>query len=415
MLITNSKIKITVIGVGYVGLVTAICFAHFGYEVTCLDVDKSKIDRLNHGECVIYEPGLQKMLTKHRDNLIFTSDDFKAFDNCDAIFICVGTPEKEDGTCDLSYVYKVADSIAKYVSNNCLVVIKSTVPVGTNELVKEYIESSLAYNVKLLFASNPEFLAQGSAVKDTLEATRIVIGAESENAIEALKIIYRPFNLPYVVTNIRSAELMKYACNAFLATKISFINEMANLCELLGADINDIRKGMGLDPRIGNKFINPGIGYGGSCFSKDTKALLSFAKEAGYDLRIVESTIEVNEEQRLILVKKLKKDYPSLKGLRVAILGVTYKPNTNDLRDAPSLDIIKELLSEGVEIYAYDPVAITELKEVFEDKIHYCHRIKKALEHCEIVMILTEWKQIVDVDRSLLKDKVIYDGRNCMR
>lgn len=412
---TNSKVKITVVGIGYVGLVTAICFAEIGYDVICLDVNEDKINRLKQGECVIYEPGLQELLIKNKDRLLFTTDSSIAYKDRNFIFIGVGTPEKEDGSCDLSYVYNVSDNIAKYVNRDCLIVIKSTVPVGTNEAVGKYIKEHLIYDINFEMVSNPEFLAQGSAVKDTLEASRIVIGVESNSAREAMEELYRPFNLPLVVTNIRSAELMKYACNAFLATKISFINEMANLCELLGAEINDIRKGMGLDPRIGNKFLNPGIGYGGSCFSKDTKALLSFAKEAGYDLRIVESTIEVNEEQRFILVKKLKKDYPSLKGLRVAILGVTYKPNTNDLRDAPSLDIIKELLSEGVEIYAYDPVAITELKEVFEDKIHYCHRIKKALEHCEIVMILTEWKQIVDVDRSLLKDKVIYDGRNCMR
>lgn len=412
---TNSNTKITVVGIGYVGLVTAICFAHIGYEVTCLDVDEEKINKLKQGKCVIYEPGLQRLLTKNKNRLSFTTDAKYAFKNSTHIFIGVGTPEKEDGSCDLSYIYSAAENIAKYVENDCLVIIKSTVPVGTNEMIGKYIKEHLVNNIKFEMVSNPEFLAQGSAVKDTLKASRIVIGTDSIEAKKSMEDLYLPFNLPVISTNIRTAELMKYACNAFLATKISFINEMWNLCEILGADINDIRFGMGLDPRIGNKFLNPGIGYGGSCFSKDTKALVNFAHEAGYDLRIVESTIEVNEEQRFVLVNKLKRDYSSLKGLRVAILGVTYKPNTNDLRDAPSIDIIKELLSEGVEIYAYDPVAINSLKEIFGDKIQYCYRIKKAIRQCEIVMILTEWEQIAYVDRRLLKDKVIYDGRNCMR
>ena len=278
---TNSKVKITVVGIGYVGLVTAICFAEIGYDVICLDVNEDKINRLKQGECVIYEPGLQELLIKNKDRLLFTTDSSIAYKDRNFIFIGVGTPEKEDGSCDLSYVYNVSDNIAKYVNNDCFIVIKSTVPVGTNEEVGKYIKEHLTYDINFEMVSHPEFLAQGSAVKDTLEASRIVIGVESNSAREAMEKLYKPFNLPLVITNIRSAELMKYACNAFLATKISFINEMANLCELLGADINDIRRGMGLDPRIGNKFLNPGIGYGGSCFSKDTKALLSFAKEAG--------------------------------------------------------------------------------------------------------------------------------------
>ncbi len=412
---TNSKVKITVVGVGYVGLVTAICFAHKGYKVTCLDINEEKIKRLNDGECIIYEPELEEMLSENKERLTFTTDACLAFNDCDYIFICVGTPEKEDGSCDLSFVYNTADLIANYINKECVIVIKSTVPVCTNEKVEEYIKSHLVNDVKFYIASNPEFLSQGSALKDTLEASRIVIGSNDKIAIEKLKAIYDSFNLPYVITNLRTSELMKYACNSFLATKISFINEIANLCDILGADINDIRLGMGLDSRIGNKFLNPGIGYGGSCFSKDTKALVKFASEAGYELRIVSSTIDVNESQRYILIDKLKKDFSSLENLNIGILGVTYKPNTNDLRDAPSIDIIDKLLEERANIYAYDPVALNDLSKVFKDKIYYCPRIEDVLEHCDIIMVLTEWKQIVDIDRKLLKDKIVYDGRNCMR
>lgn len=412
---SNKNGHIVVVGVGYVGLVTAVCFAHFDNLVVCLDIDNHKIDKLNHGECPIYEPDLKELMENNKERLTYTNEPSIAYKNCTSIFICVGTPENKDGTCNLSYIYDVADSICKYVKNDCLIVIKSTVPVGTNEAIKEYIYEHLSYQINLSFASNPEFLAQGSAVKDTLNAPRIVIGAEEEEAIASLKKIYQPFNLPIIITNIKTAELMKYACNAFLATKISFINEIANLCEVLNTNIDDIILGMGLDSRIGNKFLNPGIGYGGSCFSKDTKALCDFASKAGYNLRIVDSTIRVNEEQRFILVNKLKKDYPFLKGLNVAILGITYKPNTNDLRDAPSLDIIKELLNNGVNIYAYDPIALPQLKEIFNNQIHYCDDIESAINKCNIVMILTEWKQIVDMDRNLLKNKVVYDGRNCIK
>ncbi|NLZ49363.1 MAG: UDP-glucose/GDP-mannose dehydrogenase family protein [Clostridiales bacterium] len=411
--------KIVVAGTGYVGLVTGACLSHMGHNVTCVDTNKEKIEMMKQGISPIYEPGLDELLKKNyeENRLNFTTDYASAYKNADVIFIGVGTPEREDGSANLDYVYTVAEQIAKNVEKDCLVVVKSTVPVGTNDKIEEFLKENLKNDVHIEVASNPEFLAQGTAVKDTLHANRIVIGVESENAEKILKKVYERFNQPIVVTNRRSAEMIKYASNDFLALKISFMNEIANFCEMVGADVEDVAKGMSYDPRIGDKFLRAGIGYGGSCFPKDTKALHWLANDNGYELKTIKATIEVNENQKYKLFRKAKQRFGNLKGMKVAVLGLTFKPGTDDLREAPSIPNVRRLLEEESEIVAYDPVGIRNFKKIYPTEIEYVSSPEEALKDADVAFIFTEWNEIKNIQletyEKLMKTPIIFDGRNC--
>jgi UDPglucose 6-dehydrogenase len=411
--------KIIVAGTGYVGLVTGTCLSHVGHTVTCVDVNKEKIKLMKSGISPIYEPGLEEMLRENyrEGRLDFTTDYKSAYEDADVIFIGVGTPEKYDGSANLKYVYKVAKQIAQSVEKDCLVVIKSTVPIGTNDKIEAYINKNLRNNVNIELVSNPEFLSQGTAVKDTLYAKRIVIGTESQRAVDIMKNVYEKFNQPMVFTNRKSAEMIKYASNDFLALKISFINEIANVCELVGANVEDVAKGMSYDPRIGDKFLKAGIGYGGSCFPKDTKALHWLAEDNGYEIKTIKATIEVNQNQKFRLIKKARKRFETFEGLKVAVLGLTFKPGTDDLREAPSIPNVKILLEDEADIYAYDPVGMDNFKKIFPEQISYVDSPEEALKDADVAFIFTEWKQIIDIQlgkfKELMKTPVIYDGRNC--
>lgn len=411
--------NIVVAGTGYVGLVTGACLSEVGHTVTCVDIDEKKVEIMKQGISPIYEPGLDELLERNykENRLNFTVDYKNAYKNADIVFIGVGTPERADGSANLDYVFGVCKQIAENVTNDCLVVVKSTVPIGTNDKVEEFLKENLVHNVKIEVASNPEFLAQGTAVVDTLNASRIVIGVESRKAEEKLRYVYERFNQPIVVTNRRSAEMIKYASNDFLALKISFMNEMANVCEIVGADIEDVAKGMSYDPRIGNKFLNAGLGYGGSCFPKDTKALHWLANDNGYEIKTIKSTIEVNENQKFKLFRKAKQEFGSLKGMKVAVLGLTFKPGTDDLREAPSIPNVRRLLDEGAEIVAYDPVGVNNFKKLFPTEITYVNTPEETLVDADMAFIFTEWDEIKSVELSkyveLMNAPIIYDGRNC--
>lgn len=416
--------KIAVAGTGYVGLVAGVCFAEVGHEVICVDTDDKKVELLKQGVSPIYEADLETLMRRNheRGTLRYTTDYRSAYRDADAIFIGVGTPEKPDGSADLSYIANVARQIAETIEKDCLVVVKSTVPVGTNEKVEQFIKDFLVHNVRVEIASNPEFLAQGTAVHDTLQAARIVIGTESKWAEKILTDIYQPFDLPIVSVSRRSAEMIKYAANDFLALKISYMNDIANLCELVGANINDVAKGMGFDNRIGNKFLNAGIGYGGSCFPKDTKALEYLAKQHGYKLRTVKAAIDVNTDQKMRLYKKACSRLITFSGLKVAVLGLTFKPGTDDLREAPSLDNIPCFLEQGANVFAYDPVGIENFKKKCPEgkmsagNIHYTDSIENALNSANVCFIFTEWDQIKHISpqlyKQLMKTPLVYDGRN---
>lgn len=412
--------KIAVAGTGYVGLVAGVCFAEKGHNVICVDVDEKKVELMKKGKSPIYEEGLEELLKKNykEGRLDFTTDYKKAYKNPNAIFIGVGTPEQPDGSANLSYVATVSRQIAENIEKDCLVVVKSTVPIGTNDKVEQFIQDSLVHNVKIEVASNPEFLAQGHAVRDTLQAKRIVIGTESEHAEKLLKEIYKPFELPIVSVSRRSAEMIKYASNDFLALKISYMNDIANLCELVGANIEDVAKGMSYDPRIGSSFLHAGIGYGGSCFPKDTKALKYLAEKNGYRLKTIEAAIDVNKEQKIKLFKKASERLITFKGLKVAILGLTFKAGTDDLREAPSLDNVKLLLENGADnIFAYDPVGIENFKKKYHtEAIKYVNSIEEALKNANICFIFTEWDEIKNLKpetiKKLMKTPLVYDGRN---
>ena len=412
---------IVVAGTGYVGLVTGACLAEVGHKVTCVDIDEKKIDIMKEGISPIYEPGLDEILEKNykNGNLDFTTDYKEAYKRADVVFIGVGTPERADGSANLDYVFSVCRQIAKNITKDCLVVVKSTVPIGTNDKVEEFLRENVENDVHIEVASNPEFLAQGTAVRDTLSASRIVIGVESEKARDILMNIYERFNQPIVVTNRRSAEMIKYASNDFLALKISFINEMANVCEIVGADIEDVTKGMSYDPRIGNKFLSAGIGYGGSCFPKDTKALHWLANDHGYEVKTIKATIEVNENQKYKLFRKAKEVFGSLKNKRVAILGLTFKPGTDDLREAPSLQNVRRLLDEGAKVIAYDPVGENNFKKIYPTEIIYAESIEEAIKDSDMVFIFTEWDEIksigIDIFIEKMKTPIIFDGRNCFQ
>lgn len=419
--------KIAVAGTGYVGLVAGVCFAEKGHDVICVDVDESKVKMMESGVSPIYEDGLEELMRKNNatGRLHYTTDYQSAYKDAEAIFIGVGTPEQPDGSADLSYIATVSRQIAESVERDCLVVVKSTVPVGTNDKVEQFIRDFLTRDVKIEVASNPEFLAQGSAVHDTLHAARIIIGTESEEAETVLKKIYEPFGLPIVSVNRRSAEMIKYACNDFLALKISYMNDIANLCELVGADIDAVAEGMSYDSRIGARFLNAGVGYGGSCFPKDTKALKYLARQNGYKLRTVEAAVDVNAEQKTKLFYKASNRMITFRNLKVAVLGLAFKAGTDDLREAPSLDNVQLLLESGADIYAYDPVAADNFKKKYPEgraekgTMQYVASPEEALHNADICFIFTEWGEIKEIAPATYKEQMriplVYDGRNLYR
>ena len=420
--------KIAVAGTGYVGLVTGVALANIGYNVTCVDIDEKKIEKMRSGISPIYEQGLEELMQKNSNRLIYTTDYKKAYKDADVIIIGVGTPERRDGSANLDYVYGVCEQIAKSVEKDVVVVVKSTVPIGTNDEVERYLKNNVRDGININVASNPEFLAQGTAVRDTLYASRIVIGTECKEAEEVLLRMYEPltkepYNVPLLSTNRRSAEMIKYASNDFLALKISYINEIANLCEKLGANIEDVSKGMGFDSRIGNKFLNAGIGYGGSCFPKDTKALHYLSSQVGAELKTVKACIDVNESQKIKLYEKLLGDFGNLKGKNIAVLGLTFKPGTDDLREAPSIYNIELLLDAGAVIKAYDPISIESSYKLEDDgvvgSISYFTDIDSTIMNTDAVLIMTEWPMIKEYDISryeeLMASPRIYDGRNCYK
>ncbi|WP_088360859.1 UDP-glucose dehydrogenase family protein [Bacillus cereus] len=423
-IVNNRKLKISVAGTGYVGLVAGVCFAEVGHQVTCVDIDEKKVNLMKSGASPIYEADLEELMQKNyaAGRIDYTTDYKSAYRDADAIFIGVGTPEQADGSANLSYIATVAKQIAESVEKDCLVVVKSTVPIGTNDKVEQFIQDFLVHDVKVEVASNPEFLAQGSAVHDTLYAERIVIGTESKWAEEVLMNLYKPFHLPIVSVNRRSAEMIKYASNDFLALKISYMNDIANLCELVGADIQDVAKGMSFDERIGSKFLNAGIGFGGSCFPKDTKALEYLARQNGYELRTVKAAIDVNKDQKTLLYKKASQRLITFNGLKVAVLGLTFKPGTDDLREAASLENIPLLLEQGADIYAFDPVGASNFAKVYPEgknkngNITYVTDIEKALEGANVCFIFTEWGEVKaltpEMYKKLMRTPLIYDGRN---
>lgn len=412
--------KLAVAGTGYVGLVAGVCFAHHGHDVTCVDVDESKVELMRSGVSPIYEEGLQELMEEGNQKglLHYTTDYRAAYAHADAIFIGVGTPELPDGSANLSYIAAVCRQIAESVEQDCLVVVKSTVPVGTNDRVEQFIKDFLVRkDIRVEVASNPEFLAQGCAVHDTLEAKRFIIGTESEWAENILRKIYEPFNRPIVAMNRRSAEMTKYACNDFLALKISYMNDIANFCELVGADITKVAEGMRYDDRIGANFLFAGCGYGGSCFPKDTKALRYQAEKVGYTLRTVDAAVEVNKSQKTILFRKASERLISFAGLKIAVLGLAFKPGTDDLREAPSLDNVELLKKAGAEIYGYDPVtgAVERFKEKFPD-INYVSSPEEALKGANAVFIFTEdveFKTILpETFVKNMRTPIVFDGRN---
>ncbi|TYS12938.1 UDP-glucose/GDP-mannose dehydrogenase family protein [Rossellomorea vietnamensis] len=410
--------NVCVIGTGYVGLVSGVCFSDIGNNVTCVDLDENKINNLKKGIVPIYEPGLKDLVIKNTEQgrLSFTTQLNQGMDTADVIIIAVGTPEKASGEADLQYVEAVAKSIGENLNGYKVIVTKSTVPVGTNRRVKELV-AKYSGSDDFDVASNPEFLREGSAIYDTMNMERAIIGVESDKAGEILTELHKPFNTTVMVTTIETAEMIKYASNAFLATKISFINEIANICEKLNADVTDVAKGMGLDDRIGSKFLNAGIGYGGSCFPKDTKALIQISGEVEHDFQLLKSVIEVNNKQQRILMEKAEKRFGSLSGKNVALLGLAFKPNTDDMREAASIVIADELVKQGANVKGFDPIAKETARRVLPEQIDISGDIEATLEDADIVMILTDWDEVKKLDLGLLAQKqkkpVIFDGRNC--
>jgi UDPglucose 6-dehydrogenase len=411
---------IGIIGTGYVGLVTGACFAEFGLSVTCVDKDEKKIAALKKGVVPFYEPGLEELVKRNfqQERLRFTTKIAKAVESSLVIFIAVGTPRRGDGSADMKYVEEVAREIAKHMDGYKVIVTKSTVPVGTGEKLREIISANLKEQTDFDIVSNPEFLREGSAIEDFMRPNRVVIGARSAQAVAIMKDLYKPLYLiesPFVITNIETAELIKYASNSFLATKISFINEMATLCEKVGADIHMVAKGMGLDQRIGSKFLHPGPGYGGSCLPKDTNALLKMAEDHGVHLGIVDAAVKANEQQREYMISKIRDAMGDLKGKTIAMLGLSFKPNTDDIRDAPSLAIIQRLLKEGVRIRVYDPVSMKEAEKIIPE-IKYCKDSYDAIKKADALVIMTEWNQFRNLDlekiRTMLNAPYFFDLRN---
>ncbi|TNE81183.1 MAG: UDP-glucose/GDP-mannose dehydrogenase family protein [Bacteroidetes bacterium] len=417
--------KITVVGTGYVGLVTGTCFAEVGIEVTCVDIDQKKIENLKNGIMPIYEPGLEEMVIKNYEagRLHFSTNLSEAIKGSDVAFIAVGTPPGEDGSADLKYVIAVAREIGQNMNSYGVVVTKSTVPVGTAEKVSNAVREELekrGVDIPYDVASNPEFLKEGAAIDDFLKPDRIVVGVSSKKAEDIMAKLYKPFTLnghPIIFMDVPSAEMTKYAANSMLATKISFMNDIANLCEIVGADVNLVRKGIGSDARIGNKFIYPGIGYGGSCFPKDVKALIKTAAEKGYNMRVLKAVEEVNEDQKNVMYNKVINHFGSdLKGKTIALWGLSFKPKTDDMREAPSLVIISHLLEAGATVRAYDPVAMEEAKHMIGNTITYTKDEYEALQGADGLILATEWPEFRFPDfakiENLMNGKVIFDGRN---
>ena len=420
--------KITVVGTGYVGLVTGACLADVGIQVTCVDIDQKKIDGLENGIMPIYEPGLKDIVLRNhaKGRLHFSTNLGEAIKGSGAAFIAVGTPPGEDGSADLKYVLGVAKEIGQTMDDYLVVITKSTVPVGTAEKVRGAVASALdkrSASFSFDVASNPEFLKEGAAIEDFMKPDRIVVGIDSERAREMMARVYRPFTLnghPVIFMDIPSAEMTKYAANAMLATKISFMNDIANLCERMGADVNQVRKGIGSDPRIGNKFIYPGIGYGGSCFPKDVKALARTGRENGHTMRILEAVEAVNDAQKSVLFNKINAYFGGeLRGKTVAFWGLSFKPNTDDMREAPSLVIANLLLNAGAHVRAYDPVAMEEAKHQLGDRITYCADEMEAVRDADALALITEWAEFRVPDWSTVANemngKVLFDGRNLYR
>jgi UDPglucose 6-dehydrogenase len=417
--------NITIVGTGYVGLVSGTCFAETGITVTCVDIDKKKIENLKQGVIPIYEPGLENMVRNNveKGRLFFSTSLEESLVDCETVFIAVGTPPGEDGSADLQYVLAVADEIGTYMQDYLVVATKSTVPIKTAEKIRQRISDSLkkrASKLEFDVASNPEFLKEGAAINDFLKPDRIVIGTDSTRAEKIMKRLYKPFTLnghPIIFMDITSAEMTKYAANSMLATKISFMNDIANLCEVVGADVNMVRKGIGSDTRIGHKFIYPGAGYGGSCFPKDVKALIRTGDEYNRSLEILKAVELVNEKQKSVIPSKLKEHFgSSLKGKKIGLWGLSFKPHTDDMREAPSIRIIEELSREGVQIRAYDPVAMEEAGRILGDKIEYCQDKYETLIDADGLVVVTEWPEFrvlnYGVLEKLMREKVIFDGRN---
>lgn len=409
--------KIAIVGTGYVGLVTGACFAELGNYVICVDIDEEKIEKLNNDIMPIYESGLYEIVKRNRkeNRLRFTTDLKQAIKESEVIFICVGTPPKEDGEADLSYVENVARTIADVMNSYKLIVEKSTVPVQTGEKVAKAIKSYNKHKVDFDVVSNPEFLREGSAVQDFMKPDRIVVGCETERAKKLMQELYAPLKSPILFTDIKSAEIIKHASNSFLATKISFINAIANICELAGADVEKVAEGMGLDKRIGRAFLNAGIGYGGFCFPKDAEAFIRIAEKLGYDFKLLKSTQEINQQQRMYFIRKIEKSLWVVKNKTIGILGLAFKPNTDDMRFAPSIDIINELQKEGAKIKAYDPQAMEKARQVLKS-IEYCNNPYEAARDADALVILTEWNEFKELDfkklKSLMRHHLIADGRN---
>ena len=417
--------NIAIVGTGYVGLVSGTCFSEMGINVTCVDVDEKKIENLKKGVISIYEPGLEDMVRKNiqAGRLNFTTDLADVLDDVEIVFSAVGTPPDEDGSADLKYVLAVAKAIGKNIKKYTVVVTKSTVPVGTAKKVKETIQAELdkrGENVKFDVASNPEFLKEGAAIKDFMSPDRVVVGIESEKAKEIMSRLYKPFMLVsdrLIFTDIPSAEMIKYAANSMLATRISFMNDIANLCELVGADVSMVRKGIGTDTRIGKKFLYAGCGYGGSCFPKDVKALIKTAQKVGYDMEVLQAVESVNEKQKSILFNKLMKHFNGdIKGKTIAIWGLAFKPETDDMRETPALVLIDKIISVGASVKVYDPIAMPECKRRIGDKVVYCKDMYEAVVNVDTLLLVTEWKEFrmpnLEVLNKTMKNKVIIDGRN---
>ena len=412
--------KIAVVGTGYVGLVTGTCFAETGNDVTCVDIDKIKVEKLSSGQITIYEPGLEKLFLRNvkEERLRFTTSLYDGIKDAEIVFLALPTPPGEDGSADLKYILGVAKDLGELMTDYKVIVDKSTVPVGTAE--KVYAAISKTYVGDFDVVSNPEFLREGVAVEDFMKPDRVVIGASTERARKVMGELYGPFvrsGNPVIYMDVRSAELTKYAANSFLATKISFMNEVAQLCERLGADVDMVRRGIGSDDRIGKRFLFPGIGYGGSCFPKDVQALVKSSKEAGYDFQILNAVMDVNERQKLHLLPKIKNYFKNnLKGKRFALWGLAFKPNTDDIREAPALYIIDELLKEGAHICAYDPEAINNVRNLLGNKIEYAENQYDCLDGADALIIATEWNEFRTPNFlkivTALKNKVIFDGRN---
>lgn len=416
--------KVVVVGTGYVGLVTGACLSDVGIEVVCIDVDHQKIKNLKKGILPIYEPGLEEIVLRNMEKkrLQFSTSLPENINDADAIFIAVGTPESADGSADLQFVLSVADEIGQYLEKYTVVITKSTVPVGSSVKVKHAIDAALEKrkaNIPFDVVSNPEFLKEGAAVRDFMSPDRIVIGVETEQAKRTMEQLYKPFLLNgfrVIYMDIPSAEMTKYAANAMLAVRISFMNDMANLCEIVGADINHVRLGIGSDPRIGNKFLYPGIGYGGACFPKDVNALINTGKHEGYPLELLEKVEAINNRQKKVLFHKLKRFFPDLKGKKIAVWGLSFKPQTDDMRSAPSLVLIHALIEAGAIVQAYDPVAMEEAKKVMPHGVMYAADEYEALEQADALLLVTEWREfrLPDWERvkTLMNRHLIIDGRN---